>query len=134
MGVFKKGKKWFIDYYVQGKRKRESIGPSKELAQIVLKKRKVQIAENRFLNVKKQKNIRFREMAKLYLESYSKPNKRSWDRGELSIKNLNAFFGSKYLHEINALDIENYKVERRQKVSPALEDAPVAQLDRATDF
>lgn len=51
MGVFKKGKNWFIDYYVQGKRKRESIGPSKQLAQTILKKRKVQIAENRFLDI-----------------------------------------------------------------------------------
>ncbi len=80
MGIFKKGKKYYIDYYVQGRRKRESIGPSKELAQIVLKKRKVQIAENRFLDVKREKKIHFRDMAKLYLEAYSKPNKRSWDR------------------------------------------------------
>ena len=128
MGIFKKGNNWFIDYYVNGRRKRESVGPSKELAQIVLKKRKVQIAENKFLDVRKQKRIHFRDMARLYLESYSKPNKRSWDRDELSIKNLNAFFGSKYLHEINALDIENYKVERRQKVSPATVNRELACL------
>jgi len=80
MGIFKKGKNWFIDYYVQGCRKKESIGPSKELAQMVLKKRKVQIAENKFLDVRKQKRIHFRDMARLYLESYSKLNKKSWDR------------------------------------------------------
>ncbi len=128
MGIFKKGKNWFIDYYVQGRRKRESIGPSKELAQIVLKKRKVQMAEGKFLDVKKEKKIHFREMARLYLESYSKPNKRSWDRDELSIKHLNTFFGNKYLHEITALDIENYKIERRQKVSPATVNRELACL------
>jgi len=128
MGIFKKGNNWFIDYYVNGRRKRESVGPSKELAQIVLKKRKAQIAENKFLDVRKKKRIHFRDMARLYLESYSKPNKRSWDRDELSIKNLNAFFGSKYLHEITALDIENYKVERRQKVSPATVNRELACL------
>jgi integrase len=128
MGVFKKGKNWFIDYYVQGRRKRESIGPSKELAQLILKKRKVRIAENKFLDVRKQKKLHFRDMARLYLESYSKPNKRSWDRDELSIKHLSAFFGGKHLHEITALDIENYKVERRQKVSPATVNRELACL------
>lgn len=128
MAVFKKGKNWFIDYYMQGRRKRECIGPSKELAETVLKKRKVQIAENKFLDVKKEKKIRFREMARLYLESYSKPNKRSWSRDELSIKHLNVFFGNKYLHEITALDIENYKLERKQKVSPATVNRELACL------
>jgi len=128
MGVFKKGNNWFIDYYVQGRRKRESIGPSKELAQIVLKKRKVQMAEGKFLDVKKEKKIHFREMARLYLESYSRPNKRSWGRDELSIKNLSAFFANKYLYEITPLDIENYKVERRRKVSPATVNRELACL------
>ena len=109
MAVFKKGNNWFIDYYIEGKRKRECIGPSKELARAVLTKRKIQVRENRFLDVKREKKVRFDEMATLYLESYSKPNKRSWNRDELSIKHLNAFLGSKHLHEITVLDIENYK-------------------------
>jgi len=73
MAVFKEANNWFIDYYVNGRRKRESIGPSKELARKVLQKRKVQIAENKYLDVKKNDRIRFSEMAKLYFEAYSKP-------------------------------------------------------------
>lgn len=128
MAVFKKGNNWFIDYYVEGKRKRECIGPSKELARAVLTKRKVQVRENRFLDVKREKKVRFGEMATLYLESYSKPNKRSWQRDELSIKHLNAFLGSKHLHEITVLDIENYKVERSGKVAPATVNRELACL------
>ena len=40
MGLYKKGKSWYIDYYYPpgraGKRMREKIGPSKQLARIVL--------------------------------------------------------------------------------------------------
>ena len=41
-------KNWWIDFYAEGRRKREKIGPNKKLAEAVLHKRKVEIAENRF--------------------------------------------------------------------------------------
>jgi len=80
MGVFKKGKSWYIDYYVQGRRKREKIGPSKAQAQVVLQKRKVEIAEGKFLDVQGHQKLKFEDMGKLFLENYSRPNKRSWRR------------------------------------------------------
>jgi len=41
MGIFKKGKNWYIDYYDQNRRRRrEMIGPNKRQAEIVLQKRK----------------------------------------------------------------------------------------------
>ena len=119
MGVFRKGKNWYIDYYVKGRRKREKIGPSKKQAQIVLQKRKVQIAENRFLDVRKDEKILFKDMAKVYLEAYSKPNKRSSRRDATCIRNLNSVFGKRYLHEITPLEIEKYKLKRKEKVSNA---------------
>ena len=51
MGVFRRGKDWWIDYYVQGRRKREKVGESKSLAELALKKRKLAIAEGKFLDV-----------------------------------------------------------------------------------
>lgn len=116
LDIFKKGRSWYVDYYVSGRRKRESVGPSRKQAQIVLQKRKVQIAENRFLDVLKDEKILFEEMAKVYLNAYSKPNKRSSRRDETCINNLNSVFGKRYLHEITPLDIENYKLKRKQKV------------------
>ncbi len=37
MGIYQKGGNWYIDYYVKGHRKRKKIGPSKKLAELVLK-------------------------------------------------------------------------------------------------
>ena len=45
MAVFKKQDIYWIDYYVHGRRKRERIGPDKRLAEVVLRKRQVEIAE-----------------------------------------------------------------------------------------
>lgn len=49
MGVFKKEGVFWIDYYVSGYRKRERIGLDKRRADTVLRKRKVEIAEGKFL-------------------------------------------------------------------------------------
>jgi len=119
MGVKKlKNGKWQIDYYVKGERKRESY-PNKTIAELALKKRKIEIAEGRFLDKKKEEKVKFQEFARTFIEVYSKPNKRSWTRDELSIKNLEKFFKGKYLSEITPYHLENYKKERIARVAPA---------------
>ncbi len=128
MGVFKKVNNWYIDYYVEGRRKREKIGPSKKQAVIVLDKRRVQIAENKFLDVKKNEMVLFKDMASLYLEAYSKPNKKSYRRDISCVNNLNPVFGGRYIHEIIAVDIEKYKLKRQEKVSNATVNRDVACL------
>ena len=50
MAVFKKQGVYWIDYYVNGRRKRERIGPDKKLAEVVLQKRKVAITEGKYLD------------------------------------------------------------------------------------
>ena len=51
MAVFKKNKTWYIDYYFEGKRKREAVGSNKKMAEHALAKRKLQIAKKRYLNM-----------------------------------------------------------------------------------
>ncbi|MEW6557531.1 MAG: tyrosine-type recombinase/integrase [Elusimicrobiota bacterium] len=114
MAIYKKGENWYIDYYAHGRRKREKIGPSKKLAEQVLAKRKVEIAENRFLDIKRQKEITFENMAKEYIERYAKLNKKSWISDVDYLKNIIPFFQSKYLFEINPQMIEDYKAKRIQ--------------------
>jgi hypothetical protein len=67
MGVFKKQGVYWIDYYVNGNRKRERIGPDKGLAEIVHRKRKVEIAEGKFLEKKRPITTTFDELAQAYL-------------------------------------------------------------------
>ncbi len=119
MAVFKKNDNWYIDYYVNGRRKREKIGPNRKQALIVLQKRKVQIAENKFLDIEEQGTIKLEEMGTLFLENYSKPNKRSWRRDEEIVNHLTDFFKGRKLQDIGPLDIEKYKRKRVEEVSPA---------------
>ena len=118
MGIYKRDRIWYIDYYDQlGRRHREVVGPNKRAAEQALAKRKTEVAENRFLDRKKQEKIRFEDFTDIFIESYSKPNKRSWKRDVTSIKKLKDLFSGKYLQEITALDIEKYKQGRMREVS-----------------
>jgi len=120
VGIYKRGKIWYIDYYDQfGKRHREAVGPNKRQAEQTLSKRKIEVAENKFLDKKKQEKIKFRDFADEFIEFHSKPNKRSWQRDVQLVNHLKAFFGEKKLYEITPLDIEKYKKERIEKVKPA---------------
>jgi integrase len=118
MSVFKKQGVYWIDYYVNGHRKRERIGPDKRLAETVLRKRKVEIAEGRFLEKKRPVTTTFDELAEAYL-SYARDQqrKRSWARDQTSLVTLRAYFAGKRLTEITPAAIEHYRAWRRVTIS-----------------
>jgi hypothetical protein len=66
MSVFRKQGVWWIDYYVNGHRKRERIGHDKRLAETVLRKRKVEIAEGKYLDKQRPVTTMFDELADAY--------------------------------------------------------------------
>ena len=90
MGVFKKQGVYWIDYYVGGHRKRERIGPDKRLAETVHRKRKVEVAEGKYLDKQRPIVSTFDDLADAYLKWIS-PNaeagiparKRSWKSHDL---------------------------------------------------
>jgi len=128
MSVYKRGGNWWIDYYFCGRRKREKVGHTKTQARTVLQKRKVEIAEGKFLDIKREKKVKFENFAKTYLEIYAKPNNKSWRTVKSRVKSLIPFFGGKYLLEINSLDIESYKRLRKERVSSATINREIACL------
>ena len=68
MGIYQKGKNWYIDYYVKGHRKRKKIGPSKKLAELVLKDVHIKNARGEYLGILEEKKILFDEFAGKYLD------------------------------------------------------------------
>jgi integrase len=97
--------------YVNGHRKRERIGPDKRLAETVLRKRKVEVAEGKFLDRQRPITTTFEELADAYLK-YARGNKKSWDRDATSIKKLREVFDGRRLTEVTPAAIERYKTLR----------------------
>ena len=130
MGVYLKGKNYYIDYYVDGNRKRECIGPDKRLAETVLKKRKVEIAEGRYLDIKKNQKIKFEDFADEFLRMHSEPNKKpsAVKSDRVITKTLKSFFGGRYLYNISLQLVEEYKIKRSKEVEPATVNRELACL------
>lgn len=63
-GVYKRGNNWYIDYDAGNKRIRQVIGPCKKTAENTLRKRKVEVAENKHLDIKKNEKSNLRTLRK----------------------------------------------------------------------
>ncbi len=115
---------------MKGRRKRKKVGPSKKLAEQVLKDVQIKLAKGEYLGVYEAKKVPFREFAEKYLE-YSKTNKAffSYKRDLVSFNNLVPVLGEEYLFEINSRMVEEYKIKRlREAVTPATVNREISFL------
>ena len=111
-----KDKVYWIEYYTKDrKRKRERVGPRRKLAIEALAKRRVEVAENKFLDKREEPpKIRFKDFAKEY-DKWCQTNNKGYEKKKTYIKHLVNVFGDKYLNEITTWLIEKYKIERRKE-------------------
>jgi len=117
--------RWRIDFRCKGRRIIRVIGASKREAEAEIVRLKGEILRDPHGFGKKAPEVLFEDHAKEFLELYSKQNKRSWARDEISLDHLKEFFKGKYLSEITAEQVERYKAKRRADlVRPEAEEKP----------
>jgi len=134
MSVYKKANIWYIDYYVNYKRFRESVGPgTKRDALKALAKRKVQIKEDRIFDMKVRCHLIFDQMAENHLK-YSRSHKRSFRRDEMSVKALGKHFGGKRIVDITPSDVEDYKQQRAEHKKINGKPIQVSTVNREISF
>ncbi len=119
--VYPHGNYWWIDITFRGSRKREriaslSLGKSgKKLAEAILAKRRVEISENKFLDVKHDCKITFSMLCEKYL-AWVKENHKHAKTAGFFVKNLQNFLGNPVIDEISREDVQRYSKKRSQKV------------------
>jgi integrase len=129
LGVFKRGNKWWIDFYdPNGNRVQVSSRSGRKTdAEALLAIKQSEIARGVY---KPPSKITFGEFSTKYMD-YAKGNKRSWLRDEQMLKPLTAFFGKeRQLREVLSADIEGFKLYRRKQVSGATVNRELALLKR----
>lgn len=130
MSVYQRGDNWYIDFTFKGQRIRESIGPSRKGADKVIAKRKAEIAENKFLDVRKELDpVKFYDFAKEYM-AWGKANKtfNSYNRDLTSMRRLEGEFKDKNLHEITQEQVEKYRIKRKEEVGVCSVNREIALL------
>ncbi len=115
MGLLKRNKVWWMSFMYQGHQVRRSTGTTdKRLAEAILCKVKVQIAEGRFFETREEQERTFREMMDRYLEErgvLKSPKSSVRDRGALN--HLLPVFGDLVLAEVTPKLLAGYKAQRR---------------------
>jgi len=115
--IYKRGKTWYLDIRVKGRRIRKRVGSSKKIAELALRDAEVKIARDEFGFSKNDIDIddflcRFRD--------YSLANHRSTStsRYQAVIDHFRAFLSENspvtFLSEINTELIDLYKVHRKR--------------------
>jgi len=130
MSIYKRGENWYIDFTFKSQRIRESIGPSRKGAEAVIAKRKAEIAENKYLDKRKDPEpIAFHNFGKEYLQ-WSKANKKpSTSIGDLyTMKIFDEEFEGKNIQEITTWQIEKWKSKAKEKIKVASVNRQLALL------
>jgi hypothetical protein len=122
---------YWISYYVDGKRKRESAGTRKKSeAQALLKRRMGEHA----LGVEigdEEKRLTFEDLEAGFQRSYENSGRRSLRRAGNAWDRLREHFGSWRARAITANALESYAADRLKEAAPATVQYELAVLRRA---
>lgn len=130
MRIYKRDKVWYVDYTYKGSRTRRKVGHSKKIAELALNDIELKITKDVHLGIHEPDKVLFEEVAISYLR-FSKANKsiNSYNRDTISLKkHLIPYFNGDYLISITPQAIEEYKIKRLEKVSPATVNRELACL------
>ena len=116
MAIYQRGRTWYVDFHVNGKRVQESTGTkNKREAEKIHALRISEVERGVFQRTVK---ITLPDFGKRYLD-HAKSHKRSWLRDEQMMKHLEGFFGNVLLGDLTVLRVEEYQQSRVHEVCPA---------------
>ncbi|TAJ31781.1 MAG: site-specific integrase, partial [Nitrospirae bacterium] len=115
MGLYKRGKVWWLTIIYAGGRIRRSTGTAdRRLAQAILAKLQVQIIEGRFFETREEKQRTFAEMIERYVREVSVGKAPGSSlRDQQCADHLLPCFGDKLVYQVSAKLLGEYKVKRR---------------------
>lgn len=114
--IYKRGKTWWITYYVNGKQIWESARTKdKAEARRFLQAKLGQLAEGRYVGPAAER-VTFEDLAEGLFNNYRANNRRSLDMAEQRVRlHLRPFFGHKRAHEITSADVQAFIVHRKEQ-------------------
>jgi integrase len=132
MGLYKRGKAWWMTFVHEGRQVRRSTGTSdRRLAEAILGQIKVKIVEGRYFDTLEEKERTFAELMERYMAERG-VRKASQGSCKGYLANLRTFFGLLTLAEITPKRIVEYKEKRYEDgVKPATINRELALMKHA---
>lgn len=117
MAIFKKQGVWWIDYWVEGRRIRERIGPAWSLAKEVLHRRLTERSEHKFFPERAANNTTFQTIADKYAKLHGPYlRSRTW---KWIIPKITEVFGKRKINDIRPGEIQQFYNEITNRTSVA---------------
>jgi len=103
---------WFYDFRVNRRRYRSTTETAnKQQAKAFEATEKTRMLQGKH-GIRRQPDLTFAELAKIYIRDYAEQNKRSVGRDREIVKVLNRAFGGLLIHEITGHRVEQFKRDR----------------------
>ncbi|PKK84361.1 MAG: hypothetical protein CVT49_03290 [candidate division Zixibacteria bacterium HGW-Zixibacteria-1] len=133
--IYKRGKIWYVDVRVKGRRVRKRIGSSKRIAELALRDAEVQAAREEFGFSKTDITLdKFFELFRQYSGASHRPN--TTDRYRAVINHFREFLKEypdiTFISEVNSEQIDRYKIFRKSSLVNG-NGQPVESPEKATD-
>jgi integrase len=113
------GKTYWIEYYFEGSRKRERVGPSKAAAEQRLREVLKARTEERYIDTDKAARTTLEELSSWYLQLPEVRAKKSYRRDQEFVRHLHRLLGaSTKLKDLTAGKVETYQQTRLAEPSP----------------
>jgi integrase len=132
MGLYKRGKVWWMSFVCQGKHYRQSAQTTnKKLAQEVFYKLKGEILEGKLPGIFLKKAVMFEDLAEDFLTDYRINGRDTLNKAERSVKYLKSSFGGMGAGDITTDKVKAYIKDRmNQSLSNASINRELAALKR----
>ncbi|NOT33991.1 MAG: site-specific integrase [Candidatus Eisenbacteria bacterium] len=133
--VFQRGgsKKWYIEYWWQGRQHRESSGSFRERDAVALLRRRLgQVDTGRLVGPQFERTT-FEELTQMLVDDYQVNGRKSLDRAVRSIRHLRSFFGGCRAIEVTSDRVSSYirfRLEATPPAKPATIQNELAALKR----
>jgi integrase len=129
--IYKRGGAWYVNFKTaEGKRVRESIGPSKKIAERVLSLRMTQVLENRYFPASKALGrMPFNEFAQMYIDRVV-PLLKSVRTERNRVASWVNLLGTPPLGQITRAEIEVWRRDRMATCKPATVNRDLSRLRR----
>lgn len=117
MGIYRRGRIWYLRTKQGGHEVRLAVGPSKRQAELALGKVKTEMVEGRFIEPAKGHKLTFGELAERYLREHSavRKNEKGRRNDGYLVKQLLPAFGSLRIMAVTPERVTGYIMEERMK-------------------
>ena len=132
MGLYERGKTWWMSFSYDGKQVRRSTETAnKKLAEKIYRKVMTEVAEGKWFEKPRDEDVTFDQLAEDFLNDYRLNLRKSLWRAEIYVKRLETNFHGYKARDITTEDIKRYISERiREGVSNATVNRELSALKR----